>query len=207
MVHSQDTHAKKHWQGNYWGANGAVKEGLFKFLSTLYSSLKSAPSRRHKLAAFLGVLALYMTLRTCYKLADHTANELDVLASVSRRLGQRTFAIECGETAIEAEGVMSPSYPLLLAGLMRDHEALFPLKKGGQESGRYFNQLRSVFQIFEFDPPEQKIRIFRALAWFTAMNGSKKETSDFVKEALTLANSLGAEDQIRAIVEEFHDYI
>ena len=90
---------------------------------------------------------------------------------------------------------------------MRDHEALFPLRQGGQESWKYFNDLKAAWNVVTFNPPEQKIRILRALAWYTNKYGSPEETITIVGTALTLARELGANDQLDEIKREFPDYV
>ena len=199
----QDSHSRKHWDGPHWGPNGAVKEGLFKLLSTLIAARKSAPTRFHKLGVVAGITLVYLVIRFGYELEDHTGDELDILASAARGLRQRKFAITCGELVLLLPHISFTTNMLVLAGLMRDYEALFPAKKGHQEVGLYFRQLADHFNEDEYDPPEQRIRILRALAWFTDKYGSKQEFTAYIIEAVVLSKTLGAADQLDAIKREF----
>lgn len=204
----QDSHSRKHWDGPHWGPDGAVKEGLFRFLSTLITARKSASTGWHKFGTLAGIVLIYALLRLGYELEDHNVNELDILASASRGFKQRQFAIKCGEAALRGLApIPITSYMLIVAGLMRDHEALCPLRRGGQESGRYFSDLKAAWNVVTFDPPEQKIRILRALAWFTNLYGSKQEFAAYIIEAVVLSKTLGAADQLDAIKHEFPSYV
>jgi hypothetical protein len=201
----QDAHARKHWEGQYWGPNGAMREGLFKFLSTLYSSYKSAPTWRHKALVVLSVAVLFVVIRCGYTVKDHSVSELDVLASVANQLGFRRFAIRCGEAALSRNEENFTERMLLLAGLMRSHASPFHRKAATPLQQKYFSELAESFDDGEYDPPEQKIRILRALAWFTDVHGEadKLQTRLCVAYACSIAQHLGARDQYEAIRREF----
>ena len=198
-------HKKKHWDGHYYGPHGALKEGVFKLLSTLYSAAKSAPSRMHKVLVLVGILTCYAILRLGYKVCDHTPDQLDVLASVARRIGLRHFAIKCGELALTHKDVSFTSRMLLLAGLLRDHSLM--RKKFDLRSFNCFLSLVDNLNAEAYEPPEQKIRVLRALAWYVNREDDPdpygKEKLYFAKLALECARSLGAEDQIQEILREF----
>lgn len=200
---SQNAHARKHWEGNYWGGRGAVKEGMFKFLSTLYSAFKSAPTIRHKFFVVSGIVTIFVILRLCYKLEDHTPDELDVLASVARRLHCYRFAVSCAECALKDPNITFTTMALLQVGMMRD---CVSLRKTKFAQNLYELNI-NVLDMGRYSPPEQKIRILRALAWYEAAHGMEKEARDHAVIGLVLAKKYNAEDQAQAIREEFDGLI
>lgn len=211
MKQQQDAHAKQHWQGDIWGEDGVVCQGLFKFLSTLITARKSAPTWKHKFLVIAGVVQIYLILRYCYSLERMNVGQLDILASAGRGLRQHKHAIKCGERGIfllsmDGKGKIDhTSHMLLLAGLIRDHDAIYSADRLRSAAQDYFVVLRMHFEDDEYDPPEQKIRILRALAWF-ADKYSARDYGDamrYVAQALTLAQLLGAKDQEDAIRWEF----
>jgi hypothetical protein len=201
------SNSEKQWQGKYWGKDGALLEGTIAFLSLLYSAAKSAPTKRHKLAIGIGIWVIYRVVRSAYEPGDLSAGQADVLASVASKLGHRDFAIRLREFALKEAPADSTSRMLLLAGLMRDWETMRPLQECNQEGGRYFVLLRGEYRHATYLPREQKIRILRALAWFAARNGSEAEIRRYVRDAHELAERLGAEDQLRAIRDEFVPFL
>lgn len=211
MTQQQDAHAKQHWQGEIWGEDGVVCQGLFKFLSTLITARKSAPTWKHKFLVITGIVQIYLSLRFCYSLERMNAGQLDILASASRGLRQHKHAIKCGEwgvsrLAVDGIGKIDhTSYMLLLAGLMRDHDAVYAADQPGSKAHYFFTELRSHFEDEEYDPIEQKIRVYRALAWFTNKYSARDyiDAKGYVADALTLAILLHAKDQEDALRREF----
>ena len=211
MNQKQDTHVQQHWQGNIWGEDGVVCQGLFKLLSTLITARKSAPTWKHKVLVLAGIVQIYLIIRFGYSLEQMNAGQLDILASASRGLRQHKHAIKCGQWGIsrlsmDGNGrIDHTSHMLLSAGLMRDHDAVYAADQPGSKAHYYFTELRSHFEDGEYDPPEQKIRILRALAWFTNKYSARDFTDakEYVALALTLAHLLGAKDQEDAIKREF----
>ena len=207
----QDADARKHWQGKIWGEDGVVCQGLFKLLSTLITARKSAPTWKHKFLVYFGIVQIYLMIRSGYSLERMNAGELDVLASASRGLRQHKHAIKCGEWGIsrlsmDGNGRIShTSHMLLVSGLMRDHDAIYAADQPGSKAHYYFTELRDHFEDGEYDPPEQKIRIYRALAWFTNKYSARdySDAKGYVAQALTLAHLHGAKDQEDAIRREF----
>lgn len=200
-------HKAKHWEGKYWGEEGAVCAGLFALLSTLISAMKSAPSKTHKFFVGAGIVAIYVALRSSYDVLLLSPNQLDVLASASRGLKQRKHAIRVAEIAINlnADKVCFTSKMLLLAGLMRDHDAIYAADQPGSRAHWYFTELRSSFRLGVYDAPEQEIRILRALAWFTNKYPARNHSDAmrYARAALALAMKLGATDQANEVRREF----
>ena len=94
----KDSHSRKHWDGPHWGPNGAVQEGVFKLLVTLNTAVKSAPSRKHRYLAYLGIVILFWVIRLGYEAEELNPDQIDVLASVASKLpGSSNFAIKMRE--------------------------------------------------------------------------------------------------------------
>ncbi len=196
----------KEWEGAYFGENGAVKQALFSFASTLYGAAGSSATRTKRLYCVIGLLIAYLILRTRYAFDQMTASELDLLASFSRAFRQRKYAIEAGERALRLPSSHIDRL-LLLCGLMRDWEAFFPHTAGGHESGRYFRALCEILQREGVQAelcrthPAQMARIYRTLAWFTDKygNSDKLEATSYASLAMQLASEMGAMDQVHKI--------
>lgn len=197
-------HSAKHWQGKCWGEGGSVCGGLFALLSTLYAAVKSAPTLTRRLLVLCGIVQIYVVVRTCYELEHLSAGQLDVLASVGRNLKQHRHAILCATLALGKSPNFSDSM-LLLAGLMRDYDAMCPADQPGSKSHYCFFTLRASHEEEEYDPPEQKIRVKRALAWFANKYPAREhcDAKQYARDALALANQLGASDQADAVKKEF----
>ena len=211
MKQVQDEDAQKHWQGKIWSEDGVVCQGLFKLLSTLITARKSAPTWKHKFLVVTGIVQIYLMIRSCYLLERMNAGQLDILASASRGLRQHKHAIKCGElglSRLSTDGnarINHAAHMLLLAGLMRDHDAVYAADQPGSKAHYYFTELRKYFEDGEYDPLEQKIRILRALAWFTSKYSARDFTDarEYVARALMLTQLLRAKDQEDAIKREF----
>ena len=217
LKQEQDVHAQQHWQGNIWGEDGVVCQGLFKLLSTLITARKSAPTWKHKFLVLTGIVQIYLIIRSGYSLEHMNAGQLDILASASRGLRQHKHAIKCGKLGLSRlstdgnEKIDHTTHMLLLKGLMRDHDAVRAADQPGSRVHDYFAELRNHFEDCEYDPPEQKIRICRALAWFTNKYSARDygygDAKRYVAQALTLAQLLGAKDQEDAIKREFEQLL
>jgi hypothetical protein len=204
---TQTPHQQDHWAGRdrVWNKqDGTVKVGMFIFLSTLYAAVKSAPSRKHKLLLLAGIGLLYLCIRSCYSIEDHDANQLDILATVSRKLRLHKFAIRCGELGLRQADATFTCRMLLRAGLMRDHDAICASDKGGDGKDD-FTYLCEHYEDEEYSPPAQKIRILRGMAWYANKYSgkNKSEAWGYADRAYQLAVRLGAFDQADAVDREF----
>ncbi len=188
-----------------FGADGLIASALFSLLAALHASRSEALTRTAKLCTFMGTFVFYAVARIAYDPRELSSDKLEVLASVSRKFKQYTHAIRCGEYGLRYAYVPFTTEMLLLAGLMRSHDALYPANKPGSPAYQYFCELREHFERDEYEPLEVKISILRALAWFTKKYPAREyiDAKKYAGDALTLAILLHDEEQIRAIKREF----
>ena len=111
--------------------------------------------------------------------------------------------------ALVAQGVAEPGSALgrgrRRPATQADHDALYGADQPGSRAHALWMELRANINKGEFDPPEQKIRILRAMAWFANKypSSGKRDAREYAREALRLARLLGATDQELAVTSEF----
>jgi hypothetical protein len=193
-------HQEQHWRGDYWGERGAVCRGLIQILSTLYSASKSASTFKRKLGVLIGESVLYVVVRTLYRTEKLSPSSLDALASVSRRFRRPRHAIRCALVALESNPTFTTRM-LLVAGLVRDFSAIGDATRAEE----CFCILMRERSTKAYNPPQQEIRVLRAMAWYT--KNSREETfalsEVYVRQAFALARMYDARDLEYVLTQEF----
>lgn len=196
-------------EGRYFGAEGAICEALFTLLAALYEGRSLASSRTAKFCTFMGNFVLYVVVRIAYDPQELHPDQLVVLTSVGREFKQYSHSIHCGEYGLKKQAfVPFTTEMLLVAGLMRAHDALYAANKPGSPAYHYFCELREQFDRDEYEPLEVKIHILRALAWFTYKYPAREyiDAKKYAGDAMTLAVLLHDEEQIALINREFTEF-
>ena len=192
--------ADKHWRGMYWEKDGAVVNGLFRFISTLYSAFGSAPSKKLKLLSGVVLLSTYVFARIGFRLDQFSPGQLDILATLSRCLRSHRHAIRCGKEALENSADQSVQTRLLIGiGLAEDCAFV-----GERDiAAEYLVFVGKSVSILEQNG--QKIRVLRGLARVERMLGISYESKAHAREAARLAFLLGdiAGDQLVKLKKEW----
>ncbi len=219
-VHQHYAVQRQH--NKYWGDGGAVCAALFVLLFTLERAMESTSSKKHKFFTGVGIALLYGVIRMSYEVRALSPEQLGILASVSRRLRFHHHAIFCGETGLgliqkswrdlmlnPMQGYTFTSQMLIIAGLVRDYDAIHSAYLPDSKAHHYWAQLRQWWDTKDYTPPETQIDILCTLAWISNKYPTLKHSDArwYAQKAFHLAQHLGAYDQVARITREFWDLL
>jgi len=208
---------EKHWQGRYWGIDGAVWECvrtrwpliaedetrlvLVGIASTHYSAANSAFRSQRFLVAVVNALFAYCCARGALVLVGIeglTANQLDVIQSCLRRLNPRSeLALECILRALKYRQPVPHTEALLRVGQAQVYLARGDKRHAGEcaERARHIVVAHGI----DVSDPRQASRIFRHCGTVFRAVGNMSQARECFDNAEACARRGESKDQLAKV--------